>query len=101
MLRTKNDKYWLRNPGTQLGEQVDFKCLNCSWNSVTPIRNQTMAGFRNHRTWLKLNPKYFMQHYTYFRQFISKVKSRILSSHMNLHKHQSYLLEQHSESFEI
>ena len=43
-----------------------------------------------------------MQNYTYFNFFfIRDVKSRIYSLPMNLHKHQLYLLEQHSESFKI
>jgi len=33
--------------------------------------------------------------------FIRNVKSRRYSLHMNLHKHQLYLLEQYSESVEI
>ena len=42
-----------------------------------------------------------MQNYTYFKQFYLEFLSRIYSLPMNLHKHQLYLLEQHSESFTI
>ena len=62
----------------------------------------TWAQFHNTLIWLKFNPIYFMQNYTYFKQGqIRIVQSRIYSLPMNLHKHQLYLLEEHSESFKI
>ena len=44
-----------------------------------------------------------MQNYTYFKQFYQEcLKQNIIYCLiMNLHKHQLYLLEQHSESFKI
>jgi len=40
-----------------------------------------------------------IQYYTYFKQFLSGLfKAEYI---VNLHKHQLYLLEQHSESFKV
>jgi len=48
------------------------------------------VGFQNHLIWLKLNPKYFWQNYTYkyIRTNLSEMlKRRIFSLLMNLHEH--------------
>ena len=59
----------------------------------------TWNQFHNTLIRLRFNPIYFMQNYTYFKQFYQECLSRIYSLIMNLH--QLYLLEQHSESFKI
>ena len=42
-----------------------------------------------------------MQNYTYFKQFYQECLKQNVYFTLNLHKHQLYLLEQHSESFKI
>ena len=60
---------------------------------------QTRLQFHNTLLRHRFNPINFMQNYNISNNFIKIVWSRIYSLPMNLHKHQLYLLEQHSESF--
>ena len=67
-------------------------------NSISK-NNTTRTQFHNHLIQLKFNPKYFMQNSTYFRQLYQKCWKQYMSLYTG--KHQLYLLEQHSESYEI
>ena len=58
------------------------------------------AEIHNCLMWLKFDPKYFMQKYKYIiPNLLRMLKSRLYSLPMNLPKHQSYLEEQPSKSF--
>ena len=62
--------------------------------------SSTWAQFHNNLIWLNFNPKYSSQNYTFF----SQVYLGILKDEYNclpIVKHQLYLLEQRSESFDI
>ena len=51
---------------------------------------------------IKLNPKYFGQKYTFFRQVYQEcLKQNIQFINLYIHTHQLYLLKQHSESYNI
>ena len=59
------------------------------------------AQFHNDLIRLKFNPNSAGTIIHIYDKSIRTVDSRINSLHMNLHKHQLYLLEQHSESLMI
>ena len=54
---------------------------------------ETWAGFHNHLIWLKFNPNYFMQNFTYFRQNNQECKKTeyIFYLWIYIYKHQLYL----------